>query len=1046
MPLPCARQAEGMRRSCGCWLLLLAIPWLVGCPRAFYRNQADSEAYAIIEEKNTHPHWQMPDYSIAIDPRSRMFNPYDPDREPMPQDDPASHEFMLRVDGKRGYAHWMANGQISDVQNPQWHIYLPLDENGVLVLDARRAVQMALLHSDNYQRQLETLYLSALDVSFERFRFDTQFFGNYSTHYRSDGPLRNPIAGPQSVLALEGLPVLQARRAFATGSEMVVGFANSLVWQFSGPNDYSTSTVLDFTLLQPLLRRAGRDRVLERLTLSERTLLANVRQMERYRRAFYVEVLTGRGAGTGASRQGGVFGAGLEGFTGLGSSAFVRLGTGGTGPTAGTGGVQAGGFMGLLQSEQEIRNQRDNLNALRSNYFRLMANLRELMTTIPEQSESIVRQRLQVAQARTAMLNAESRLINSKVAYQSQLDAFKISLSLPPDLCVRIEDPMLERVSLIDPQIRPIQDRVSDLQQRVGDVILELLPAPGQAMIWDDAKHLRLLELRDLLDEIREIRQSMLVGEDAQIRRILADGMKLERKLSEVLETRYAEATGPNGDEAAAAAAQWDQELLDRILQQISVSDDWLYRLSGYHRWRDALGDVERAEQQLTAEGLIELEWMRTDTNPITRQLYRRYQADITELRQVELEQRQPIIQRMREAFATERQIFSDQLAEILDRDPWLVDLDRWRYSPDDVEVPTDQPLQIQLRRLKRLFAQFIDTMIDVPGNLNELPEKVDDYQRRIDRLIVDGPDLTPEQFVERFRQDISPDIPQELVELSENVLLLSLMQARDRAETVSLVDVDLHPAMALEIARANRRDWMNRRAVLVDTWRLIEFNADNLESSLDVVFSGDIRNRDRNNPFSLDSSTGTLRVGLRFDTPLIRLSERNTYRQALIEYQQARRGYYQFEDAINRNLRDTLRTVKLNQQNFEIRREAVRAADLQIELNEDIRRLQEASRQPTGPTAARDAVSALSDLLQAQNDFLSVWVTYELLRKTLDLDLGTMQLDPDGVWVDPGPIGPATGYVGVQVDLDDPFWPGPAALPIGSQMPAWCQEDVWGD
>jgi hypothetical protein len=83
--------------------------------------------------------------------------------------------------------------------------------------------------------------------------------------------------------------------------------------------------------------------------------------------------------------------------------------------------------------------------------------------------------------------------------------------------------------------------------------------------------------------------------------------------------------------------------------------------------------------------------------------------------------------------------------------------------------------------------------------------------------------------------------------------------------------------------------------------------------------------------------------------------------------------------------------------------------------------------------------VSALSDLLQAQNDFLSVWVTYELLRRTLDLDLGTMQLDSDGMWIDPGPIGPATGYPGVEVDLEDPCWPGPANFPIGGNAPVWC-------
>jgi hypothetical protein len=38
---------------------------------------------------------------------------------------------------------------------------------------------------------------------------------------------------------------------------------------------------------------------------------------------------------------------------------------------------------------------------------------------------------------------------------------------------------------------------------------------------------------------------------------------------------------------------------------------------------RDLLGDLNRIQQQLAAGGLIDLDWMRTDSNPSTRQLYR---------------------------------------------------------------------------------------------------------------------------------------------------------------------------------------------------------------------------------------------------------------------------------------------------------------------------------------------------------------------------------------------------------------------------------------
>ena len=47
---------------------------------------------------------------------------------------------------------------------------------------------------------------------------------------------------------------LRAEKLTATGGELVVGLANSLMWQFAGPDNYTSNTMLDFNLVQPLLR------------------------------------------------------------------------------------------------------------------------------------------------------------------------------------------------------------------------------------------------------------------------------------------------------------------------------------------------------------------------------------------------------------------------------------------------------------------------------------------------------------------------------------------------------------------------------------------------------------------------------------------------------------------------------------------------------------------------------------------------------------------------------------------------------------------------
>ena len=85
-----------------CLLLPIAIA-AVGCTRDYYRLQANQEAEVLVAEHGTSSRWAVPDFSIQMDPRSRYFDPTDPDRPPLPQDDPAAHRYMHCVDGKRGF-------------------------------------------------------------------------------------------------------------------------------------------------------------------------------------------------------------------------------------------------------------------------------------------------------------------------------------------------------------------------------------------------------------------------------------------------------------------------------------------------------------------------------------------------------------------------------------------------------------------------------------------------------------------------------------------------------------------------------------------------------------------------------------------------------------------------------------------------------------------------------------------------------------------------------------------------------------------------------
>ncbi|MEO9595526.1 hypothetical protein [Rhodopirellula bahusiensis] len=869
-----------MRKTLSIWLLTgtVLLPAAMGCNRTHYRKQADNEAYALMDEKASHVSRPVnAPLRIELDRRSRMFNPFDLDFQPMPLDDPASNRYMQCVDGRRGYPMWEANGLTNAAESPDWWQFLPLNDDGILELNSENAVKIALLHSPDYQRQMEQLYLSALDVSSQRFQFDTQYFAGAGASFSQSDQRFGATRDSDSVTSVGGDVALS--RQFATGANLLVNFANEVVWNLNGPDTRTTSTVLDFTLLQPLLRGAGRDRIMELLTLSERRLLANVRNFERFRRGFYLDIVTGRNNDSSVSRSGGTFSANTGAFTGF-DSGFANLGGGGGG-----GVPQAGGFIGLLQDQLQIRNLEENIARLGENLVILDNTLIELLTTIPDDPEAIIRQRLQIAQARSALLSSQSSLVSRRVGYQNSVDSFLRDLGLPPYICVEINDPMLERFELIDRTLRNRREELIEVRLAVGEINIGLLESsesslnpetglPESKLTWDDNTIQLIEQLRSSVEPLSKFTED-LISED--LPRVEAD----LQKLSELIPER--------------------KNQTDSLLQ--------LYR-----------------EEQATVCSLLGIETV-------------------------------------------------DE--SIFDLDPVL-----------------------------ELGEELDSQFSEIASRLDAYKVAVKQLNDRIDVFLETGPQSENRvEIAAQVRGEVILASQDLLANLGEDVLALQLIQARARVESLLLPEVEINPAEALQIARVNRRDWANARAALVDTYRRIEFFADDLESDLDLVVSGGVSRAAVTDLPNNDNTS--LRIGLRWDAPITRLQERNTYRQALIEYEQAKRSYYNFEDSVWQGLRSSIRQLQANRINFELGRQSVRIAANQLELNEDIRSFRDARGLNSGPTAARDTISALGDLLDSQNSLLNIFVNFEVVRRGLDLDLGTMELTPDGLWIDPGPIQP---------------------------------------
>ena len=789
----------------------------IGCSRSLYRQKADKEVYAAIAHKAEALDLSDNPLNPNIDPNpeSRLFDSFDPDHPPMPPDDPMSHELMRRVDGKKGASEWNQPGLPETVQNPEWAKVLPHDESGSVVLNLKSAVHLARINSRDFQHEKEDLYLSALDVTFERYQFSPKLALGGGGKGELDAKLHAgiPAAGTtaEEQKHLTALTDGSVRWLSSTGGELLAGFANSFVWNYNGQTGTSSAnSLLNFSLVQPLLRLSGRARTLERLTQSERTLLANVRQMEQFQNGFYVRIASGRASGEGPNRSGAV------GATGLG----LIAGT----PSGRPGAPRADGFLGILEEQQRIQN-------LESNVARLRESLDQLAAAF---DAGRISSRLQVDQARQALLTAQSNLLSAKAAYQTRVDTYKVDLGLPPNLPLVVQDSLLDRFNSSDPSATAIDRTLAAIQTTV-----------------------RNREAPPTLESLRKQINALLKLE-APLRGLLQVAKKDLAALKEVLPIRKQQ------------------------LQQLSQTPE---------------------------------------------------AADLS--------------------------------LEPVHLDPKSLDLKLRSFT--DLSTQQDKDLKEAATGLRSLDA--------------ELPQLELDSARS--RLV---------DLASRF---------------SGLLLGISLNQTATRLEIAVLPPIDLSEAKALAVAHDNRLDWMNARARLVDSWRKVDLLADALKGGLSLSVSGNMGTLGTNHPASFDARTSMLQVGLRFDSPLNRLAERNDYREGQIEYQRARRDYMLFEDRISQSLRNTLRLSTLSALNFELRRAAVQVAIAQVDLAR--LRLDEPPKPGATPvfgaTTARDLVSALSDLLDAQNDFLSLRVGYDVLRLVLDFEIGTMRTDSNGLWLDPGSI-----------------------------------------
>ena len=171
-------------------------------------------------------------------------------------------------------------------------------EVGASIISLNAALDLAFQHSKEYQAQKERLYLEALALTFDRYRYTPTFSASGSGDYQWDTTDQFVIdmqvmTGATAISTSESTVArsnLGARYLLKSGGAIALNLTNNFTRFLSGDvSEFSTGALIG-SFTQPLLRDFGSDIETEALLQAERDLLYQLRDFTRFRKEFAVQV------------------------------------------------------------------------------------------------------------------------------------------------------------------------------------------------------------------------------------------------------------------------------------------------------------------------------------------------------------------------------------------------------------------------------------------------------------------------------------------------------------------------------------------------------------------------------------------------------------------------------------------------------------------------------------------------------------------------------------------------------------------------------------
>lgn len=269
-----------------------------------------------------------------------------------------------------------------------------------------------------------------------------------------------------------------------------------------------------------------------------------------------------------------------------------------------------------------------------------------------------------------------------------------------------------------------------------------------------------------------------------------------------------------------------------------------------------------------------------------------------------------------------------------------------------------------------------------------------------LDRSLMDGfREVFDEIDVWFMREDRQPEeLPDYVKKLPalEEVFLDGRPVVAMGTDSNKLEDVLL---AAERIALENRFDLMNARGALYDAWRNLAVTANGLLGVFNLSLTNQyLTPTATTNPFGFIDQSKQFNLIMQAELPLVRVAQRNAFRNAQITYRRQQRVLQDLEDSIKFSVRSDIRNLIVQANSYNIQKDL---------LVVNLRQKDNAQRQIFAPPGAGDTggstqvtsntltlVGAQNSILGAQNALIGFWVSYQQFRIGLYDDLGIMPYD----------------------------------------------------